>query len=376
VKVVDFGIAKAMGGEEGQKVTKTGLVVGTPEYMSPEQLSGDVLDGRSDIYSFALVLFRMLTGTLPFQADSAQETMIKRLTDDPLRLAQARPEIEFPEQLQQVMDRALERMPADRYDSAATFAEDVTRAASGMPAAATGVDTEGATQLIDAGGVTEQLAKTRVASAEEPATPETPMPQPATPPPKKKPVVAIVASVAVLAVGGGAAAVMMSRGGEEPPLVTRQDDSVTIDTAQQVATGDRESSPTGRRQPTGATGTERQQTETGRAVTTPVETGRTETTGRREPPAVDTAAIISDLDGMIEQLFEASQRAGAMVRAEEIYDDRQVPLHLRARAASMVANGHNENGSGALACQWIGQAIALAPTNTNYQKLRDLWGCS
>ena len=84
VKVVDFGIAKAVAGDEaGQKVTKTGLVVGTPEYMSPEQLSGDKLDGRSDIYSLGLVFYRMLTGVLPFQADSAQETMIKRLTDEP-----------------------------------------------------------------------------------------------------------------------------------------------------------------------------------------------------------------------------------------------------------------------------------------------------
>jgi len=72
VKVVDFGIAKAMTGEEGQKVTKTGLVVGTPEYMSPEQLSGDVLNGRSDIYSLALVFFRMVAGALPFQAETTR----------------------------------------------------------------------------------------------------------------------------------------------------------------------------------------------------------------------------------------------------------------------------------------------------------------
>ena len=99
VKVVDFGIAKAAGGEGGQKVTKTGLVVGTPEYMSPEQLSGDKLDGRSDIYSLALVLYRMVTGTLPFVADTAQETMIKRLTDEPVPLAQARPDMKFPQAL-------------------------------------------------------------------------------------------------------------------------------------------------------------------------------------------------------------------------------------------------------------------------------------
>src|SRR3989454_531154 len=81
VKVVDFGIAKAVGGDQaGQKVTKTGLVVGTPELMSPEQLSGGAVDGRSDLYSLALVLFRMLTGKVPVEATSVQEMMIKRLT--------------------------------------------------------------------------------------------------------------------------------------------------------------------------------------------------------------------------------------------------------------------------------------------------------
>jgi len=127
VKVVDFGIAKAYGGrgDDTQKVTRTGLVVGTPEFMSPEQLSGDPLDGRSDIYSLALVLFRMLTGKLAFEATTAQETMVKRLTDEPLTLADARPDLRFPPGLQATIDAALARSPLDRYQSAAKFANDV-----------------------------------------------------------------------------------------------------------------------------------------------------------------------------------------------------------------------------------------------------------
>src|SRR5207302_8636155 len=87
VKVVDFGIAKAVGGRDTQKVTKTGLVVGTPEFMSPEQLAGDPVDGRSDLYALALVSFKLLTGELPFAGTTAQDTMVQRLTDEPATLA-------------------------------------------------------------------------------------------------------------------------------------------------------------------------------------------------------------------------------------------------------------------------------------------------
>ena len=153
-KVVDFGIAKAVAGDEtGQKVTKTGLVVGTPEYMSPEQLSGDKLDGRSDIYSLALVLYKMLTGVLPFQSDTAQETMIKRLTDLPEPLAQARPDIVFPPALQAAMDRALASSVSDRYSSAGEFGRDVVAAVGGAAVPETRMDIDrvhsAATQLLD-----------------------------------------------------------------------------------------------------------------------------------------------------------------------------------------------------------------------------------
>src|SRR2546426_9411982 len=138
VKVVDFGLAKAVGGGGGgQKVTRTGLVVGTPEFMSPEQLSGDKLDGRSDVYSLGLVLFNMLTGTLPFAADSVQETMIKRLTDEPAELIEVRPDLHFPAGLQQIFDIALARSPVDRYQSAAKLAHDLA-AVAGLSGAAGG----------------------------------------------------------------------------------------------------------------------------------------------------------------------------------------------------------------------------------------------
>jgi Protein kinase domain len=183
VKVVDFGIAKAVGGDEsGQKVTKTGLVIGTPEFMSPEQLSGDRLDGRSDLYSLALVFYRMLTGKLPFEATTVQETMIKRLTDEPTKLADARPDLGFPPGLQPLLDTALARTPAERYQSVARFATDVDALTGDA-----GTASESKTQLLDASTATPT---TRI-SAQVRA-------------PKRRPLVAVALGLVVLLVGGGA----------------------------------------------------------------------------------------------------------------------------------------------------------------------------
>ena len=147
VKVVDFGIAKAVGGGSEQRVTRSGLVMGTPDYMSPEQLSGDVVDGRSDTFSLGLVFFRMLTGVLPYQAETSQEVMLKRLTDDPLTLLEALPTGPFPPALQRVIDQALQRMPGDRYASAAQFAADAVEAVGGLPEAVTSEGTSATVSL-------------------------------------------------------------------------------------------------------------------------------------------------------------------------------------------------------------------------------------
>jgi len=213
VKVVDFGIAKAVGGDEsGQKVTKTGLVVGTPEFMSPEQLSGDKVDGRSDLYSLALVFFRMLTGQLPFHAETVQETMIKRLTDEPAQLAEARPDLHFPSGLQQVLDQALARTPAQRYQSVAKFAADVrsVAGASGSLTSATPAtraDLEAKTQILDS-----SATKVSAARGAAPATRAT------TGAPRKRSLVPLlVGAVLVLGGGGAGAAVLLRHGGAPQP---------------------------------------------------------------------------------------------------------------------------------------------------------------
>ncbi|MFN0097598.1 MAG: serine/threonine protein kinase [Gemmatimonadaceae bacterium] len=154
VKVVDFGIAKASS-SDAQKVTKTGLVVGTPEYMSPEQLAGDKLDGRSDTYSLALVAFNCLTGKLPFPAETVQESMIMRLTDRPRFLAEVRPDIEWPAELQATLDKALARDAAERYMSAAQFGREFAAAIASMPAT---MAAEAGTQVVGA----QAMPKTKV----------------------------------------------------------------------------------------------------------------------------------------------------------------------------------------------------------------------
>lgn len=118
--LADFGIARAMDVVTAEKLTESGIAVGTPAYMSPEQASCGIIDGRSDIYSLACVLFEMLTGTPPFSGSSAQSLQARHAIDPPPRIRTVRPTVS-PE-LEQVIDTALEKVPADRYPTAQAFA--------------------------------------------------------------------------------------------------------------------------------------------------------------------------------------------------------------------------------------------------------------
>jgi serine/threonine-protein kinase len=131
VKLVDFGIARTM--DSGvTRMTRTGFAVGTPEYMSPEQLAGDALDARSDEYALALVAFIALTGEEAFSDGSGKDSMILRLTSRPRRLAEVRRDIEWPVPLQSVFDKALAPDAGDRFPRIADFADEFANCVSLM----------------------------------------------------------------------------------------------------------------------------------------------------------------------------------------------------------------------------------------------------
>jgi hypothetical protein len=114
--VLDFGLAKVLREEaELVKLTRTGLVLGTAEFMSPEQIRGKPLDGRSDLYALAVLAFEMFTGRLPFEGKTPQEMMLARFKSEPLRLRALQPEL--PAKLEAVIGRALAVDPADRFQS-------------------------------------------------------------------------------------------------------------------------------------------------------------------------------------------------------------------------------------------------------------------
>ncbi len=122
VKIVDFGLAKR---PDDKNITRTGEVLGSPVYMSPEQCMGQPLDCRSDIYSLGCLMFEALTGSLPFRGESTMEIVVQRVTTDPLTLKQAAPEREFPAQLQTIITKLLAQQPEHRYANADEVRSDV-----------------------------------------------------------------------------------------------------------------------------------------------------------------------------------------------------------------------------------------------------------
>jgi serine/threonine protein kinase len=126
LKVTDFGIARA----GVSQMTEAGSIIGTAQYLSPEQARGAVVDQRSDLYSIGVVLYEMLTGEVPFTGESPVEIAMKHLSDTPRPPSVLRPDI--PPDLDMVVLRALAKSPEDRFQTAEEMDEELERVANGV----------------------------------------------------------------------------------------------------------------------------------------------------------------------------------------------------------------------------------------------------
>jgi serine/threonine-protein kinase len=321
VKVVDFGLAKAVGGEGGgQKVTRTGFVVGTPEFMSPEQLSGDKLDGRSDVYSLGLVLFNMLTGTLPFPADSVQEAMIKRLTDEPAELIEVRPDLHFPSGLQQTLDTALARTPVDRYQSAAKLAHDLA-SVTGLSRADAGAARP--STLTDADDKTELIEPARVRTRSR---------------------VPIIVGVIVL-LGAAGAVVTIGRTVKQTGSVTPADTTTRIVAPRPVDTASR----------------------------TPVAPPRRSPVKRPGAPATRPRIDIARAQELLDTLYfnRLVPKTARMVRdsAIHIFNAPGITTSDSAYAAFVFGMALAQMNDRERGCEWVRKARDLNPTDSTYAKI-------
>lgn len=127
VKLVDFGIAKRLDEDRQnvRKLTVEGQVLGTPAFMSPEQIMGNKLDARSDIYSFGCLMFHTLTGRLPISGSSSIDTMAKHISNEPMDFAVAAPGLVLPQGLQRCIKKALKKFPEERQQTMAQMREEL-----------------------------------------------------------------------------------------------------------------------------------------------------------------------------------------------------------------------------------------------------------
>jgi len=159
-KVLDFGLAKLREGSELSELTSQGAVVGTPYFMSPEQVRGEAVDNRSDIYSLGALMYRALTGVFPFQGNSPMAVFAKHLTELPAPPAEVDPTI--PAGMSDIVMRALRKDPGERFqrveDMQAAVVEQLHE-----------LGTSGIEALLDSGALRKLSPKAQIAEAKEPA---------------------------------------------------------------------------------------------------------------------------------------------------------------------------------------------------------------
>jgi serine/threonine-protein kinase len=212
VKVMDFGIARAVS-DSAATMTSTAAVIGTAQYLSPEQARGESVDARSDVYSLGCMLYELVTGAPPFTGDSPVAVAYQHVREDPKLPSSINPQI--PPELDAILLKAMSKNPANRYQSAAEMRNDLLRALAGQRVEATPVmgDAEKTTILAATPGAPyrddddwddDEQERTR----------------------RKRRIIALVSVLAVLLIGG-AIAIAVAMSGDDPPPATAQ---VTVPT--------------------------------------------------------------------------------------------------------------------------------------------------
>lgn len=128
-KVTDFGVSRCFDAPESLSLTQTGLTLGTPLYMSPEQVQGDPVDPRSDIYSFGITSYHMFTGSPPFRGETPYQVALQHVHVDPVSLQQIRPDL--PAELSAIITKMMAKAPAERYQTAREILRDLDRIQKG-----------------------------------------------------------------------------------------------------------------------------------------------------------------------------------------------------------------------------------------------------
>jgi eukaryotic-like serine/threonine-protein kinase len=208
VKVMDFGIARAVS-DSAATMTSTAAVIGTAQYLSPEQARGESVDARSDVYSLGCMLYELVTGAPPFTGDSPVAVAYQHVREDPKLPSSINPAI--PAELDAILLKSMSKNPANRYQSAAEMRNDLLRALAGQRVEATPVmgDAEKTTILsVTRGGYGEDAGWDDVDEQDQKR--------------RRRRIIAIVSVLAVLLLGGAIAVAIAMSGGEDPQATVEQ----------------------------------------------------------------------------------------------------------------------------------------------------------
>jgi beta-lactam-binding protein with PASTA domain len=205
VKVMDFGIARAVS-DSAATMTSTAAVIGTAQYLSPEQARGEGVDARSDVYSVGCLLYELVTGAPPFTGDSPVAVAYQHVREDPRLPSSINPRV--PAELDAILLKAMSKNPANRYQSAAEMRNDLMRALAGQRVEATPVmgDAEKTTILAATRGYGYGDEDWDDADERERTK-------------RKRRIIAIVSVLAVLLIGGAIALAVAMSGDDDPPPV-------------------------------------------------------------------------------------------------------------------------------------------------------------